>query len=117
METRLRWWSIFFHAVRCTATRALSLHDPLSPPLSDGEPRRGDAQLREAARKRGGSDAGGGGGGKAGAKRATVKEECPKCKHPFMEFYTMQLRSADEGQTVFYECPAATCGHKFSINT
>jgi DNA-directed RNA polymerase subunit M/transcription elongation factor TFIIS len=71
----------------------------------------------EAARKRGGSDAGGGGGGKAGAKRATVKEECPKCKHPFMEFYTMQLRSADEGQTVFYECPAATCGHKFSINT
>jgi DNA-directed RNA polymerase I subunit RPA12 len=70
----------------------------------------------EAAKKRGGGD-GGQPGKKAGAKRATVKEECPKCKHPFMEFYTMQLRSADEGQTVFYECPEPACGHKFSINT
>ena len=64
--------------------------------------------------------AGGDGGVKkrgGAAKRATVKEECPKCRHPFMEFYTMQLRSADEGQTVFYECPSAECGHKFSINT
>ena len=34
------------------------------------------------------------------AKRAVVNEECPKCKSPRMEFYTMQLRSADEGQTV-----------------
>jgi len=33
-----------------------------------------------------------------------VDEACPKCNHPQMEFYTMQLRSADEGQTVFYEC-------------
>ena len=41
--------------------------------------------------------------------RSTIREECPKCKHPFMEFYTMQLRSADEGQTVFYECPSARC--------
>ena len=32
-------------------------------------------------------------------KRAVVNEECPKCKNPKMEFYTMQLRSADEGQT------------------
>jgi DNA-directed RNA polymerase I subunit RPA12 len=49
------------------------------------------------------------------AKRAVVNEECPKCKNPTMEYYTMQLRSADEGQTVFYECKK--CGHKFSVNT
>ncbi|KAF5835485.1 hypothetical protein DUNSADRAFT_7325 [Dunaliella salina] len=50
-----------------------------------------------------------------GRTRATVDEACPKCTHPQMEFYTMQLRSADEGQTVFYECP--NCGHKYSTNT
>lgn len=47
--------------------------------------------------------------------RATIQEACPKCKHPEMQYYTMQLRSADEGQTVFYEC--AKCGHTFSTNT
>lgn len=47
--------------------------------------------------------------------RATTKEECPKCKHPELEYYTMQLRSADEGQTVFYNC--VKCGHTFSTNT
>jgi DNA-directed RNA polymerase I subunit RPA12 len=46
--------------------------------------------------------------------RATVDEPCPKCQHPQLEFYTMQMRSADEGQTVFYEC--TQCGHKFSQN-
>lgn len=48
-------------------------------------------------------------------QRAVVNEECPKCKNPSMEYYTMQLRSADEGQTVFYEC--TKCSHKFSVNT
>ncbi|MEW5297523.1 MAG: hypothetical protein WDW36_000728 [Sanguina aurantia] len=46
--------------------------------------------------------------------RATVDEPCPKCAHRQLEYYTMQLRSADEGQTVFYEC--VKCGHKFSQN-
>jgi DNA-directed RNA polymerase I subunit RPA12 len=31
-----------------------------------------------------------------------------------MEFYTMQLRSVDEGSTVFYDCPK--CGHTFRQN-
>ncbi|KAG2493678.1 hypothetical protein HYH03_008192 [Edaphochlamys debaryana] len=50
-----------------------------------------------------------------GRKRATVDEPCPKCNHRQLEYYTMQLRSADEGQTVFYECK--NCGHKYSQNT
>ncbi|KAG8097941.1 hypothetical protein GUJ93_ZPchr0013g36192 [Zizania palustris] len=49
------------------------------------------------------------------AQRATVNETCPKCRNPQLEYYTKQLRSADEGQTVFYECPE--CRHKFSVNT
>ncbi|EFJ32874.1 hypothetical protein SELMODRAFT_83849 [Selaginella moellendorffii] len=48
-------------------------------------------------------------------RRCGVNEDCPKCKNPQLEYYTRQLRSADEGQTVFYECPK--CRHKFSQNT
>jgi DNA-directed RNA polymerase I subunit RPA12 len=47
-------------------------------------------------------------------KHATIEEPCPKCAHPELYFYTMQLRSVDEGSTVFYECPK--CEHKFSQN-
>lgn len=50
----------------------------------------------------------------AGNKHAIIEEPCPKCAHPEMYFYTMQLRSVDEGSTVFYECPK--CTHKFSVN-
>jgi DNA-directed RNA polymerase I subunit RPA12 len=46
--------------------------------------------------------------------RATVEQECPACGHGILEFYTMQMRSVDEGQTVFYEC--LECGHRFSQN-
>jgi len=45
---------------------------------------------------------------------ATVKEQCPVCSHDRASFYTMQLRSADEGQTVFYTC--LKCSHKWRLN-
>ncbi|GAQ87008.1 RNA polymerase I transcription factor TFIIS subunit RPA12 [Klebsormidium nitens] len=48
-------------------------------------------------------------------QRATVDEDCPSCGHRELEYYTLQLRSADEGQTVFYEC--TKCHHKFAQNT
>ena len=47
-------------------------------------------------------------------KNAKIDEPCPKCGNPEMFFYTMQLRSVDEGQTVFYECPK--CEYVFSVN-
>eukprot|EP00835_Amoeboradix_gromovi_P000789 NODE_29_length_33183_cov_0.333666.p23 type:complete len:140 gc:universal NODE_29_length_33183_cov_0.333666:25380-25799(+) len=47
-------------------------------------------------------------------KLATIDEKCPKCNNPEMTFFTMQLRGADEGATVFYSCP--NCMHKFSVN-
>ncbi|EHY65307.1 DNA-directed RNA polymerase I subunit RPA12 [Nematocida ausubeli] len=47
-------------------------------------------------------------------KGAKIKEECPDCKSEYLYYYTMQLRSADEGQTVFYECD---CGYKAKLNT
>ena len=47
-------------------------------------------------------------------KYAIIEEPCPKCGHPEQYFYTMQLRSVDEGSTVFYECPK--CTNKYSVN-
>nr|CAG8548359.1 8909_t:CDS:2 [Entrophospora candida] len=35
---------------------------------------------------------------------ASIKEKCPKCDNEEMNYHTMQLRSADEGQTIFYNC-------------
>ena len=46
--------------------------------------------------------------------RATIDEPCIKCAHSPVGYYTVQLRSVDEGQTVFYECPE--CKHTWSVN-
>jgi DNA-directed RNA polymerase I subunit RPA12 len=48
------------------------------------------------------------------AQRATIEEPCVRCSHPEVMYYTVQLRSVDEGQTVFYECP--NCKHAWSIH-
>mmetsp|Transcript_276 Transcript_276/g.317 ORF Transcript_276/g.317 Transcript_276/m.317 type:complete len:107 (+) Transcript_276:1581-1901(+) len=51
----------------------------------------------------------------ASIERAMVKQRCPNCNAQKMYYTTRQMRSADEGQTVFYECPK--CAYKFSVNT
>lgn len=43
-----------------------------------------------------------------------ANEECPQCQAKEMFFHTKQLRSADEGSTVFYRC--GQCGYKFNTN-
>ncbi|KAF2216924.1 hypothetical protein CERZMDRAFT_92994 [Cercospora zeae-maydis SCOH1-5] len=45
---------------------------------------------------------------------AITRLDCEKCGHPEVRFYTQQLRSADEGSTIFYTCP--NCGHKWITN-
>mmetsp|Transcript_16506 Transcript_16506/g.39515 ORF Transcript_16506/g.39515 Transcript_16506/m.39515 type:complete len:120 (+) Transcript_16506:182-541(+) len=47
-------------------------------------------------------------------KRMVVEEPCVKCGWGEVAFYTVQLRSVDEGQTVFYECPK--CSYTWSVN-
>jgi len=51
------------------------------------------------------------------AEGPVVDRECRKCGHPQMSYATLQLRSADEGQTVFYTCLNATCKFKESENS
>ena len=43
-------------------------------------------------------------------KGAVIDQQCPECKGRRTRYYTQQLRSADEGETVFYTCE--DCGHK-----
>jgi DNA-directed RNA polymerase I subunit RPA12 len=42
--------------------------------------------------------------------RATIQQDCPKCESDKMWYTELQLRSADEGTTLFFECP--DCGYK-----
>lgn len=48
------------------------------------------------------------------SKKMKIKEQCPKCGNPDMLHYTAQTRSADEGSTVFYECPQ--CHYTYTHN-
>jgi DNA-directed RNA polymerase I subunit RPA12 len=41
---------------------------------------------------------------------SVIKESCEECGREEVRYYTQQLRGADEGTTVFYECD---CGHKY----
>ena len=45
---------------------------------------------------------------------ALIQQTCDKCGCLEMRFYTLQLRGADEGTTIFYTCPK--CGHKWNEN-
>ncbi|XP_014357369.2 DNA-directed RNA polymerase I subunit RPA12 [Papilio machaon] len=44
-----------------------------------------------------------------------VERKCPKCGNDRMSYATLQLRSADEGQTVFYTC--VVCKYKETENS
>eukprot|EP00049_Salpingoeca_infusionum_P012493 m.228781 g.228781 ORF g.228781 m.228781 type:complete len:119 (-) comp15194_c0_seq2:2367-2723(-) len=49
-----------------------------------------------------------------GSGDCTIDEKCPKCGRAEMTFKTAQLRSADEGQTIFYSCK---CGYRYAVNS
>ena len=46
---------------------------------------------------------------------AMANEVCPKCGALQMSYRAVQLRSADEGQTIFYKC--VDCGYEMTVNT
>lgn len=43
---------------------------------------------------------------------ALTQHTCARCGRKEMYFTTVQLRSADEGSTVFYTC---VCGYKYAV--
>ncbi|KAJ0177905.1 hypothetical protein K1T71_006778 [Dendrolimus kikuchii] len=50
-----------------------------------------------------------------GPEGPVVERRCPKCGNDRMSYATLQLRSADEGQTVFYTC--ISCKYKETENS
>lgn len=44
-----------------------------------------------------------------------VERKCPRCGNDEMSYAALQLRSADEGQTVFYTC--TKCSFKENENS
>ena len=44
-----------------------------------------------------------------------VERKCSKCGNETMSYASLQLRSADEGQTIFYTC--TKCQHKETENS
>lgn len=49
------------------------------------------------------------------AEGPIVERKCPRCGNDKMSYATLQLRSADEGQTVFYTC--TKCSFKETENS
>lgn len=49
------------------------------------------------------------------AEGPVIDRKCPKCANNKMSYATLQLRSADEGQTVFYTC--TKCNFKETENS
>lgn len=43
-----------------------------------------------------------------------IKQKCPVCGAEEMRYSTIQTRSADEGQTIFYSC---SCGYKTKVDS
>jgi lysyl-tRNA synthetase class I len=41
---------------------------------------------------------------------AVIQVTCPECGRKEVRYTAVQLRSADEGSTIFYSCD---CGHKY----
>jgi DNA-directed RNA polymerase I subunit RPA12 len=48
-------------------------------------------------------------------KGAKINVSCPKCNCAELSYSTAQVRSADEGQTVFYFCEK--CGYKDTVQS